>query len=576
MSKQKNFHVGPWPKGIVNSARDYALPGPSNDSAGGACLDALNVDFSDEGIAISRSGYSEMVAVDNGHSLSAQGGKVMFCNGSALGVITAVDPLAITTLRAGLNIRPVSYAERGGEVWWSNGEASGRCNADNSDHPWVPPAPANIVAVYAGVGALPAGSYRVAITHAMSDGEESVASDIETFDLVSPGSIEITLPAATAGTDSFNVYCSRADGKIMQKYSTVSAATGSVSITANPAGRQIHERAFLRPLPPGDAICFHGGRLLSLSGEFLFYSKPYDYGVYDPDQDYIALGSEGSIVASVESGVFVAADRTWFFSGTDIATSEQLEKLPFGAAAGTAFVHPVATSPVVGWYSDEGLALGSADGSMKMMQRDRGFITPVARSGSAWVRQRDGMAHVVITLDASAAYSKQVSSDFTKARVLYNDDATTMSVNLSNGATARYGEWGFNSYAVIDGDEYGCNAVGLSLLEGDTDMGAEIEAVIHCGRVGFGALQIKAPENVYVSGRSSAALVVDIILPAGEVYSYPARTFSTTHAVTRHDGMKGLMNNRQSSFLVVIRNQDGASMEVSGADVLINESNRRV
>ena len=56
------------------------------------------------------------------------------------------------------------------------------------------------------------------------------------------------------------------------------------------------------------------------------------------------------------------------------------------------------------------------------------------------------MIHAVFSyLDASAAYSKQVSSDFTAARVRYNDDATTMSVNLANGATARYGEWAFNS-----------------------------------------------------------------------------------------------------------------------------------
>lgn len=569
MARQRSFSVGPWTKGIVNSSRDYSLPK-------GACLDALNVDFSDDGAALSRSGFSGTAAVDNGHSLSNQGGKVMFCNGTALGVIAGVNPLIITTLRTGLNIRPVSYAERGGEVWWSNGEVSGRCNADNSDHPWVPPAPANIMAVYAGVGALPAGSYRVAITHAMSDGEESVASDIETFDLVSPGSIEITLPAATAGTDSFNVYCSRADGKIMQKYSTVSAAMGSVSITANPAGRQIRERAFLRPLPPGDAICFHGGRLLSLSGEFLFYSKPYDYGVYDPDQDYVALGAEGSIVASVESGVFVAADRTWFFSGTDIATSEQMEKLPFGAAAGTAFVHPVATSPVVGWYSDEGLALGSADGSVKMMQRDRGFIAPSAQSGAVWVRQRDGMAHAVVTLDSTAAYGKQVSSDFTAARVRYNDDSTTMSVNLANGATSRYGGWGFNSYATIDGDEYGCDGTGFSLLEGAADGAAEIDAVIHCGRVGFGSLQIKAPENVYLAGKSSAPLVVDIILPSETVYSYPARTFSQTPAVMRHDGMKGLINARQAWFLMAIRSQGGASMELSAVDVVVNESQRRI
>ena len=578
MSKQRPEKLGPWPAGINNSAHDHALPGSANKGdrrdVPASCRDALNVDFADDGRALSRPGYSETVAIDNGHSLKTIGGKTFIAIGTELHVITGMSPLVTTLLRTGLDLLPISYDERGGEVWWSNGVQSGRCGADSSDHPWTVPAPANITDVFAGVGTLPVGSYRLAITHAMSDGEESAASDIEAFDLVSPGSIDITLPAATSGTDSFNVYCSRADGKVLQMYCTVSAATASVSITANPDGRQLRDRAFLRTLPAGDSICFLGGRLLSMKGEFVYYSAPYDYGLHNPDEDYLVLGAAGSIMVPVESGLFVAADRTWFYAGADIKAADPVEVLPVGAVSGTVFRHP--DNETVGWFSADGLAIGSTDGSVALPQKERGFIAPEALSGSVWIRQRDGMAHAVFSLDGTAAYSKQVAAEFTAARIIYNDDSTTMSVNLATGATARYGEWHFNSCATFAGDEYGCNAVGLSLLEGDTDMGAEIEALIHCGRVGFGSLQIKAPENVYVSGQSSAALVIDIILPAGEVYSYPARSFSTTHAVTRHDGMKGLMNNRQSSFLVVIRNQDGASMEVSTAAVLINESNRMI
>ena len=148
MHKQRKASLGPWPLGIVNSKRDYVLPE-------GACLDALNIDFTDEGNAVSRSGYSETVAIDNGAGLSNQGEKVMIRNGSELGVVTAVNPLVITSLRAGLGTDPVSYAERGGEVWWSNGTASGRCNADNTDSPWAAPAPLDLVSVISGVGSLP-------------------------------------------------------------------------------------------------------------------------------------------------------------------------------------------------------------------------------------------------------------------------------------------------------------------------------------------------------------------------------------------------------------------------------------
>ena len=241
-----------------------------------------------------------------------------------------------------------------GKVWWSNGVDSGRINADNTDHPWVPPAPATCRR-FCRCRDLPAGTYRVAITHAMADGEESVASDIETITLASAGAITLTLPAATAGADAFNIYRTTTNGKVLQQYSTVAAATASVSITAAPQGRQpgtvhsssryrLERRSVSRRAP---ALPFR---------EFIYYSKPHDYGVHDPAQDYIiVLGAAGSIMASVESGLFVAADRTWFYAGADIAAADPTERLAFGAVAGTAFIHPTSAPPVAGWYSDEGL-----------------------------------------------------------------------------------------------------------------------------------------------------------------------------------------------------------------------------
>ena len=564
-----SLKFGPWTAGIVNSARDYTLPK-------GAVLDALNVDFTDKGTAVTRRGYSQTVAVDNGHSLKTLGGKTLMGMGTELHVITAMSPLATTTLRTGLDGAAISYDERGGEVWWSNGVDSGRCNADNTDHPWVPPAPGNLSAVFAGVGTLPAGTYRVAITHAMSDGEESVASDIEEITLASAGSITLTLPTATAGTDAFNIYCTVANGKVLQKYSTVAAATASVNIATPPQGRQLRDRAFLKPLPAGTAVCFHGGRLLSLSGEFIYYSKPYDYGVYDPAQDYIVLGAAGSIMASVESGLFVAADRTWFYAGADIATADPTERLAFGAVAGTAFNHPTSASPVAGWYSDEGIVFGAGDGSVTLPQRANGFIAPTADTGATWVRQRNGQVHVVVSLDGTAAYDSKVSDDFTTARMRYDDDSTTVCMELKGGATSRHSNWYFNSYATFDGDEYGMDSVGLRLLDGADDEGEAIEATIDLGLIGYDSPQIKSPDSVYVRGKSSDALVVDIALPDEAIYSYEADRYSATMAVMRHAPMKGLLNQRQQGFNAIVRNQYGCSFEVASAEATIAVSKRRI
>lgn len=569
--------LGPWTKGINNSVAAWRIPGGDRKNPGDACRDALNVDFTADGRVVRRRGYSQTVAMDNAHSLRTIGGKTFICQNGELGVITAIAPLTITTLRTGLSNDRISYDERGGEVWWSNGTESGRCSAANTDHPWCLPRPDDIPLVISGVGTLPAGDYRIALTNSTTDGEESPASAIYEFTLSPAGSIIVTLPTAPAGVDDVNVYVTNPNGSQLVRYTTVAAATASVTIAALPQGRRLRDRAFLSPMPAGTAIAFHGGRLLSLSGEYLYYSPPYDYGVYDPASGYIPLGAAGSILASVESGFFVAADRTWFYAGADAASASPVEKLSFGAASGTEFRHPRGRDYAAGWYSDDGVAIGLGDGSVKLLQADAGFIAPTAPTGATWVREVDGQTHVVVSLDDTAAYPSKVSGDFTTARMRYNDDATTMSVNLATGATARYGDWHMTGFATIDGHEYGCNTVGMHLLEGDDDAGVQIQAVLDVGIIGMESQQIKSPTEVYVSGKSSAPLVVVISLPDGTAYEYPARDFGTDQVTTRrHDGMRGLINARQAWFDVVIRNDEGCSMDILLANVNVNHSDRRI
>ncbi len=566
MLKQKTVSLGPFTDGLVNTARDYVLPKS-------AALDILNLDVTDEGNLVSRQGYSQTVAVDNGHSLSNQGDKVLFANGSELGVITALAPLAMTTLRTGLQILPISYAELGERVWWSNGTDSGRCNENNTDSPWALPTPDPLTSVFAGVGTLPVGEYRLALTYSMADGEMSAGSEIYSFTQVSDGSIELILPSAPAGVEYTNVFCTVADGDVLHRAVTVTAATGTVSITAMPEGMELGERAFCAPMPAGEILAVHGGRLLSATGRFLFYSNPFDFGQYCPAKNYLHFPAGVSIVAPCEGGVFIVADKTYWYDGADIATAGRRTVLNSSGVKGTKFDLPIQRS--VGWFSNDGFVIGAPDGSVSTPQVTKGFKAPVAISGNTQVRQTNGMTHLVCSLDDTSAYNKEVSVDFTVARNRYADDQTTVVMNFSNHATSRYSNWYFNSTALIDGEWYGCDSVGLRKLEGAKDETTEIRSVVDLGRVGYESLQIKSPENIYVAGKSSAPVVAEIFLPSNRSYAYPARNFSTTPTMVRIDGMKGLMNERAAWFSTVVRNNTGP-IEISAVQVLVNESSRKI
>ena len=99
-----------------------------------------------------------------------------------------------------------------------------------------------------------------------------------------------------------------------------------------------------------------------------------------------------------------------------------------------------------------------------------------------------------------------------------------MSVNLLT-VTARYGEWVFNPTPPLKATYTDATRQGLEAFEGDDDELLPIQSTIDCGRVGYDSVRIKSPENIYVAGKSSDLIGVDIILPL-------ARSMSTNHGTT--------------------------------------------
>ena len=561
----KPITLGPWSKGIINTVSPFAMP---KDGV----LDALNVDFLQSGWVRSRPGFGPATPVDQGNSLCTVGNTTLMVFGEDLVVLETVAPLTTTTLRTGLTaMRPVSYAEMAGEVWWSNGEESGRCNADHTDSPWAVPTPASAPTLASNLsGTLPAGSYRVAITHAMLDGEESAAK-LAAVDLAAQGGITVTLPAAQTGVDKFVVYCSGPDGAVLQRYSTVAAATASVSISAPAEGRSVGQRAFLSPLPAGDTVAFFNGRLLSASGRVLSYSDTYDFGLYNPAKNWIMLPDEIRVVAPCENGVFVGtASAVYWYAGTDIAQAEVFERIRSSSVRGTVFFHP--NGKAVGWMSADGMLIGTPDGAITSPMRANGFLPPVAEYGSAFVRQLGGEMHVLFSLDTSARYPAFVHDEFTEAIEAYDDDQTTLCVNLNTGAASRYA-WAFNSFAQIDRVAYGMDASGLRELTGSDDDGELIQCVIDLGKPSVSG-QISTPINVYVYGEASDKLTLVVSTPTGQVYEYLSHKAATDAQCMRFQPGKGL---RSVYHGVRLTNGDnGASFTLAAVEALMSISQRRI
>lgn len=395
-----NVQLKNWPGGIDNTSPDYAL-------AEGHCLDALNVDFKPSGTAVRRPGRTPVVAINQGHSLWSGGGNALFGYEDKVAKITGMAPFETAVLRSGLNGSRLCYAELNGTVWWSNGTQSGRVGADNVDRPWAPPAP-GVFVLSTVAGGLFAGKYRVALTYTDDAGVESPSSATNSITLGTDGGIGVLLPAAPAGVVSTNVYATTVNGTTLRRSTTVSAATGSVSITVEPTGKQLGRRAFLAQQPAGTVLAIYNGRLLSANGKWLTFSEPFNYGQNNPLRDAIQFQADITLVIPCVNGVFVTADKTYWLQGPDIAQAVQVAKLDSAGISGTSFCVPDLDK--VGWVSDSGVVIGSPDGSVVLPQEK--FVSPVGERGSAVVRLANGLRHVICVLSDDAEYPPEASAEF--------------------------------------------------------------------------------------------------------------------------------------------------------------------
>ncbi len=139
------------------------------------------------------------------------------------------------------------------------------------------------------------------------------------------------------------------------------------------------------------------------------------------------------------------------------------------------------------------------------------------------------------------------------------DDTTRVWViNTDSGASSQYDNYGYNSFFTRDGKAYGVAEDGIFRLDGTTDNGTAIDALIEIGRSDFESSQQKTIPNVYL-GISSTNKMYLKIEADGQEYTYEARSSSTTLKTHRVDPGKGLKGNY---FNLTIMNNTGSDFDL--------------
>ena len=491
--------------GINNRLPDFAL---HKDKVGDYLRDAINVDVTDSGHLVRRKALSLVQALTGAHSLF---GEYLVID-SAIYRIT-LPTYSQTLVKTLTSNERMAWHELNGDLYYSNGTDTGRIDAAGNWTPWGLPLPSEPI-VSTLPGGLPAGYYQVAVSYARYSGGTAVANLLEeggvspsnNYELTSDGALRVTLPAATVGATHINVYVSTQNGSIPMLQAVVAVGTATVDVTALSMGRDAVQR-FEEPLPAGHRVFSFNGRLCCLSGNTLYYGLPYKPGYYDSVAGRVPFPETVSVAIGNQSGIYLAADKTYFIAGADLDGEVVLrDVLPYGAVPGTEFVVPNKENMVVGWFGAKGVVVADFQGQVSPLMADTVDQTPPASGFSA--------------VFESGGYRKVVSCGWC--------------VNLANGATTRYTDYDLTSAS----GAYGTKADGLYALEGEGDVAWSVDL----GKENFGAENLKHIPAVYLGCSSDAPLELRVQTPQHD-YTYAARSSSESLQEHRVDTGKGLRSN---------------------------------
>ncbi len=394
---------GPWPKGMNNRQPDYALPE-------GTLRNLVNADVDNSGRLRRRAGYVKVFG-----GLGCRGGfscplGTYFIHGTDLCRLNDDD--TVTVLLAGVTGPTPTYAFFNDVVYFSDGLITRTITAAGVQ-PWGIPVPATPV-VYTSAGAMPAGTYLVAVTSIDAAGRESGASGLATATIAkgTTGSLVVTgLPSAR----SIRVYASTPNGATLFLAAERSAGTTAVTI-ANAelgTGAPLATRDICPP-PAGHIIREHAGRIYIAADRVLWVTEPYAPDWVNAISGFIMQAAPITVVEPVETGLWVVSDQTYFFRGDGPENFDVRPRLPYGAVPGTGTKVPY-TSDVV-WYSNRGLVLASGDGQVNNLQEQN--VAPHAgTAGATLVREHDGLRQAVVSVQ-NATMSSLAATSFIDMEVV--------------------------------------------------------------------------------------------------------------------------------------------------------------
>jgi len=386
------IQFGPF-SGINNLVADHAVLQKVSDSPYSAVWNAVNIDFDSTGKATRRKGYTKKYSSSGlVGSFSCSKGTFIIEHGSLKSINTLT--WATTTIASGITGLEFAFFEHNGTLYFSDGIKNLKIT-ESLAVLWgisVPPAPV----ISASPGTLGPGMYMCCYTYVDAEGRESGASDISFITPTVESSLSFfNLPSSPdEKVVATRIYLTTANGDTFFQCAEVSRGVTTASVILDfDSGKQL-ETQFMSGPPPGRIIRNYKGRMLVAKGSCVYFGEPFSPDLFSTlGKGRFLFSQDVTVVEPVADGLWIVADKTYFFSGEDLQRKTILE---YGAVFGTS--KKLENSGEVLWFTLRGFVLAGNGGEIKNIQEGRVAPDYSETEGSTLIREFDGKRQAIVSL----------------------------------------------------------------------------------------------------------------------------------------------------------------------------------
>ena len=198
------------------------------------------------------------------------------------------------------------------------------------------------------------------------------------------------------------------DGLRVGSYHPITGPTPQwASTTATDIGDQV-----LVPMPAGQHIAHHAGRLLVAVGSAVIYSEPFTPHLRDEAKGFELFPAPITCLVAVEGGAFVVADKTYFIAGGFPAQAVRAV-FDYGAPDQQPSYREDGGAH---WMSGKGVVSVTSSGEIANLQESRVALSADGAAATLY-READGMETIVAALASPSDTGAGVGS-YAQARII--------------------------------------------------------------------------------------------------------------------------------------------------------------